>query len=239
MQWQDRGIILKVQKYGEHSAIVTLFTREHGLHKGMAKSAFSKTQRGIYQPGNIIDAVWRARLAEQLGNFTAELISPIAALTMQDPLKLSGVTSLLSLFSVLLPEHARYQTLFEDTESLLSRMAGNEPWLCDYVKLEMRLLEEIGFGLDLTSCVATGVCEELLYVSPKSGRAVSRGAGEPYKDKLLTLPAFLLGEEILEITTESIRAGLALTGFFLKTHGFAPHGMNVPEARERLARQVG
>jgi DNA repair protein RecO (recombination protein O) len=118
-------------------------------------------------------------------------------------------------------------------------MAGNEPWLCDYVKLEMRLLEEIGFGLDLTSCVATGVCEELLYVSPKSGRAVSRGAGEPYKDKLLTLPAFLLGEEILEITTESIRAGLALTGFFLKTHGFAPHGMNVPEARERLARQVG
>ena len=192
MHWTDPSIILSTRKYGENSAIIRVLSRSHGVYGGVMRGVHSKANRGIIQPGNIVDATWNARLSEQLGSLKCELQKANAAHIMQDSGKLAALTSACALIESALPERHPYPRLYLLFQDFLDLLLHEAPWEEAYVKLEMELLADTGFGLDLTSCAATEVTEDLIYVSPKSGRAVCREAGEPYKDKLLPLPGFLL-----------------------------------------------
>jgi len=192
MQWSDNAIILSSRKYGESSALVRLFSPQHGVSGGVVRSAASKTNRGIYQPGNHVIATWNARLAEQLGTFKCELAEATTAHLMHDGMRLNTLSAACALIESALPERHPYVRLYEVFQAFLVALRDTERWLEQYVRFELELLSESGFGLDLRACAATGGTQELVYVSPKSGRAVSRAAGAPYHDKMLKLPPFLL-----------------------------------------------
>jgi len=192
MQWNDNAIILSVRKHGENSAVVRMLASEHGVYAGVVKGVTSKSNRGIFQPGNVVNATWNARLSEQLGMFKTELMTPHAAHLMQDPAKLAALTSACAMVEIALPERHPYPRLYALFLQFLADMHESDRWMENYISLELDLLAEAGFGLDLTQCAATGRTDELIYVSPKSGRAVCREAGEPYKEKMLPLPGFLL-----------------------------------------------
>ena len=191
MHWTDNSIILSARKHGETSAVVRLLSQSHGVYGGVIRGANSKTNRGIIQPGNVVEATWNARLSEQLGTFKCELQQANAAHIMADSGKLSALTSACALIESALPERHPYPRLYLIFQEFLATLIHDIPWQEAYVQFEMELLADSGFGLDLTSCAATETTKDLIYVSPKSGRAVCRTAGEPYKDKLLPLPAFL------------------------------------------------
>jgi DNA repair protein RecO (recombination protein O) len=235
MHWRDEAIVTHVRKYGEHGAIVTLFSKEYGIHKGMVRSVSSASSRGIYQCGNILLASWQGRLREHLGNFSAELHTPIAASLLSDPLRLSAMSSALSLLCGIFPEHDPHQGMYVQAKDLLLLLkTGASDWPYAYVMFEYALLTEAGFGLDLSECAATGSTEALCYVSPKSGRAVSREAGKPYQDKLLKLPEFLRTENAALFCSTELYDALQLTGYFLEKHWFSPHGGRLPEMRGRF-----
>jgi DNA repair protein RecO (recombination protein O) len=191
MQWSDVSIILSTRKYGETSAVVRVLTRDRGVFSGVFRGAYSKNNRGMLQAGNVVSAAWNARLAEQLGTFKLELMEAHAAHIMHDGAKLSALSSACSLLEMALPERHPYPKLFADFHEFLHILNSGENWEEEYIKFELSLLSEAGFGLDLSECAATGVSENLIYVSPKSGRAVCADSGEPYKGKLLELPEFL------------------------------------------------
>lgn len=236
MHWGDNAIILSVRKHGETSAVVRMLAREHGVYAGVVKGVTSKSNRGIFQLGNVVDAKWSARLSEHLGMFKTELVTPHAAHVMNDAAKLSALTSACAMVELSLPERHPYPRLYELFLQFLVDMHDNDHWLEDYVSLELDLLAEAGFGLDLSRCAATGTTEELIYVSPKSGRAVCREAGEPYRKKMLPLPGFLLpspgGGSLGNI--EETLAGLRLSGYFLTHWLLEPHNRKLPPARARL-----
>ncbi len=232
MDWVDEGIVLGARKHGESSAIVQLFTRAYGRHAGLVRGGAGSRARGVYQPGNRVSARWRARLAEHLGAFTCELTHSHAAALLDDPLRLAGLTSACAVAEAVLPERHPYPKLYDAFLALLDALADEPAWAAVYVRWELGLLGELGFGLDLSRCAATGATEELVYVSPKSGRAVSRAAGEVYRDRLLPLPAFLIGNG--EAPPGEVAAGLRLTGHFLDRHVFAPHERALPPARDRF-----
>lgn len=231
MEWQDEGIVIGVKRHGETSAIVSLLTRDHGRHGGLVRGAYGKRLRGTLQPGNKLHTSWRARLEEHLGSYTVELISSNAAPLLREPGKLAALTSACALIEEGFPEREPHPGLFDVFSSLMIAL-DHEGWAATYVKWEMAVLAELGFGLDLSQCAATGVVEDLHYISPKSGRAVSKEAGEPYKDKLLILPPFLLGEGAAEY--RDLVDGMRLTGYFLSRHLFAVHDKPMPDARIRL-----
>jgi DNA repair protein RecO (recombination protein O) len=230
MQWTDDAILLSVKKYGENKAVARVFAKRHGVFAGIVRGATSKSTRGIIQPGNAVSVTWQARLAEQMGTFKIEPLKPFAAHAMQDKLKLAALTSACALMETSLPERHPYPKLYAAFYDFLEHMAAADHWQEAYVKLELEILAESGFGLDLTQCAANGSNDNLIYVSPKSGRAVSASAGEPYKEKLLKLPEFLLSNN----EGGNISDGLALTGYFLETWLAAPHGKKLPAARKRL-----
>lgn len=235
MQWQNTGIILNLHKHGEHGAIVSVFTRDYGIAKGYVRGVHSKKQRGVLQPGNIVNVNWSGRLADQLGTFTIELHQALAPVVMQNANRLAAMNALTALLYHSCAENDAHPRLYEVCEAFLTESLRKEIWLVDYIKLELVLLSELGFGLDLASCVATGRSEDLAYVSPKSGCAVSRSAGDPYKNKLLTLPAFLGPQpDGVQAGGESLNQGLDLCEYFLDKHCFAAQGKRVPEARLRL-----
>jgi len=249
MQWSDVSIILSTRKYGETSAVVRVLTRDHGVFSGVFRGAYSKNNRGILQAGNVVSAAWNARLAEQLGTFKLELMEAHAAHIMHDGAKLSALSSACSLLEMALPERHPYPKLFADFHEFLHTLNASENWQEEYIKFELSLLSETGFGLDLTECAATGTNQNLIYVSPKSGRAVCADAGEPYKGKLLELPYFLLGMRdeargmnispkssslITHTSPKQILAGMKLTGYFLEHSLLAPHNKKLPAARTRL-----
>jgi DNA repair protein RecO (recombination protein O) len=234
MQWSDEGVILSVRAHGEAGAVLELFTREHGRHLGLVHGGRSRKLRPVLQIGNHVDATWKARLADNLGHFGVELRRGFAAPLMEDAAALAAITSLASL-TRLLPERDPHPNLFEITLFVLGYLDDPAVWPALMVRWELALLEELGFGLDLATCAATGGTADLIYVSPRSGRAVSAQAGEPYKDRMLRLPAFLRGGSAARVSSEDILAGLALTGFFLEARVLAPHGLALPEARSRLA----
>jgi DNA repair protein RecO (recombination protein O) len=192
MHWNDSAILLSARKHGETSAVVRVLARGHGVYAGIVKGASSKANRGIVQPGNLVGAHWNARLSEHLGMFRLELAQAHAAHLMHDAARLAALSSCCALMETALPERHPYPALYAALEKLLSQLQTSDDWPLEYIRLELAILAETGFGLDLSKCAATGAVEDLLYVSPKSGRAVSRQAGEPYQDKLLKLPAFLL-----------------------------------------------
>ncbi len=232
MEWTDQGIILSARKHGETSAIVTLLTRAHGRHAGLVRGGTGKGSRGILQPGNTVEARWRARLAEHLGTLTCEMAHAFAAAVLDDADRLAALSAACAVAEAALPEREPFPAVFDGLLALLGAIEG-DVWPVAYVRWELGLLAQLGFGLDLSECAATGRNDQLAYVSPKSGRAVSMAAGEPYRGKLLTLPAFLAGGGN-GATPGALLDGLRLTGHFLERHVFAAMNVTMPAARRRL-----
>ncbi len=234
MQWSDEGIIIGTRRHGETSLIVELMTPAHGRHLGLVRGGRSRRQQPILQPGNSVSATWRARLDEHLGTYTVEPTRQRAARLIESAVGLYGIQMLGGLLR-LLPERDPHPRLYEGLASILDWFG--EPLVAGALiaRFELGLLDDLGFGLDLERCAATGTNDDLAFVSPKSGRAVSRSAGEPYGARLLTLPRFLL-EPASAAPADPADLALAfqLTGYFLARHVFEPRGIEPPEARERF-----
>jgi DNA repair protein RecO (recombination protein O) len=238
MNWSDESIILSVRPHGETAAIVEVLTRAHGRYVGLVYGGRSRKLRPVLQIGNHVDASWKGRLPEHLGYMAVELKKSYAASAMEEALALAGLTSLCAL-ARLLPERDPHPRFYDMTMFVLSFLDDASVWPALYVRWELLLLGELGFGLDLSACVSTGATDHLVYVSPNSGRAVSATAGEPYKDRLLPLPAFLRGSSSGEVRRSDVAAGLALTGHFLEARVLRPRELAFPEARGRFAALIG
>ena len=236
MQWRSDAFVLTSRRHGESSAIINVLSREEGRYAGLVRGGAGKNRRPIIEPGNRITATWRARLEEHLGTFDCELVEAHAARWLGDPLRLSAMSSALGVAASALPEREAHPPVFDGLAILLASFEGDD-WPSVYIKWEIGLLTELGFGLDLSCCAATGQTDDLIYVSPKSGRAVSRNAGEPYMDKMLPLPAFLC-ESGRAGNTEEITDGLRLTGFFLDNQVYAVSGSDLPDARKRFFQRL-
>ena len=230
MEWHATGIILSVRRHGETAAIADVITRDQGRWKGLVRGGRSRTMRPVLQPGNEVAVTWRARLEDHLGSYAIEPVSFRAARLIDDPLKLAGLTTLMELVQVL-PEREPHPRVFDAMHVVLEALDDDDLWPALLVRWELGLLDDLGYGLDLASCAATGGNDNLIYVSPKSARAVSASAGEPYHDKLLPLPAFLSGSLATSPSTEDIINGFRLTGYFLNRHLFAARGLVAPESR--------
>jgi len=232
MDWRDTGILISVRPHGETSAIIEALTSEHGLHAGVVRGGVSRKLRPVLQPGAMLDLSWRARLAEHIGTFTVEPITSRVGEIMGDRLALAGLNSVTSLLGFALAEREPHPRLFVATRALIEHIGGDR-WQVAYLLWEVALLEELGFALDLSQCAATGATEDLAYVSPKSGRAVSRTGARGFEARLLPLPAVLLDPRVGD--PAGVRAGLETTGHFLtegvaRTHVHKP----LPEARRRF-----
>jgi DNA repair protein RecO (recombination protein O) len=231
MEWRDEGVVIGVRAHGETSAIAEILTAEHGRCLGIVRGGRGRQMRPILQPGNLIMATWRARLEEHLGTFQIEPLSLKAGFILAHPLRLAGLSSLMAL-AQLLPEREPHPKLYHAAHVVMSSFEDDAVWPALFVRWEMGLLDELGFGMDLSKCAATGSVEDLQYVSPRTGRAVSGGAGLLYKDKLLSLPAFLRGESV--VAAGDVLAGLKLTGYFLERHVLEPRAIAMPAARQWL-----
>lgn len=233
MEWREEGALLAVRRHGESAAIIEVFTETHGRHAGVVRGGASRKLTQSLQPGAQFDLTWKARLEEHIGTFTVEPVKSRAAAAMSGRLPLAGLNAVTALLAFALPERAAYPALYRRTVALLD-MIGTDPlWPAAYLLWERALLDEMGFGLDLSSCAVTGAVDALAYVSPKTGRAVSAaGAGE-WADRLLPLPPALLG--VGEGAPDEVRAGLRTTGHFLETR-LAPDlgDRPLPPARRRL-----
>ena len=221
MEWQDEAIVLSLKTHGETSVLLELFTSERGRHLGLVRGGKSRKIRPILQVGNIVAATWRARLDEHLGAVTVEMSKPIASCLFDDPLALAALSNLCALLS-LFPERDPHAGLYKGAKTVLTHMQESSIWPSLLVRFELEVLSELGYQLDFSECAATGTKENLTFVSPKSGKAVSNEAGIPYKEKLLELPSFLSGKQEGEVCKRDILNGFALTGFFLERFIFKP-----------------
>lgn len=231
MEWQDEGTLIGSRPHGETSAIIEVFTAQHGRHAGVLRGGASRKVAAMLQPGSQVTVNWRARLDDHLGVFQAEPLRSRAGL-MGDRMALAGLNAICAMLRFALPERAAYPLLYGRTQDLLSRLDG-AGWAADYLRWEMLLLEETGFGLDLARCAVTGSREDLAYVSPRTGRAVSRGGAGDWTPRLLPLPQGLLGQGAMSGT--ELAQGFAITGhFLLRELSALHHGRQLPEARARL-----
>jgi DNA repair protein RecO (recombination protein O) len=233
MEWRDEGIILSVRRHGETSAIAEILTARHGRCLGLVRGGRSRQQRPVLQAGNMVQAVWRARLEEQLGIYTLEPIQLRAGTIMEEPFRLAGL-SVVAELARLLPEREPHGRIYEALRVVLEAFEHDDVWPALLVRWELGLLDELGFGLDLTQCAATGAKAGLVYVSPRTGKAVSAVAGDPYKERLFRLPAFLLANAAAG--HEDVIDGFKLTEYFLLRHVFEPRGVAMPAQRERVIR---
>lgn len=229
MQWTDEGIVLGVKRHGEASGILDLMTRAHGRHLGLVRGGFGSRLRPILQPGNSVSATWRARLDEHLGHYTVEGLRLRAGNFFGTPYAIYGVGHLAAIMR-LLPERDPHANLHRGLETILDRLDDPTAAAPMVVRFELQVLAELGFGLDLAQCAATGATEDLIYVSPKSGRAVSREAGAPWADKMLRLPRFLRDDDATA-DEHDIADGFALTGFFLTRFVLEPRGLRLADER--------
>jgi DNA repair protein RecO (recombination protein O) len=236
MQWTDEAIVLGAKRHGETSVILELITLERGRHLGLVRGGAGTRMRGVLQPGNSLRATWRARLDEHLGHFAVEGINLRAANFLDAAHAVHGVTHLAALCR-LLAEREPHAAIYGALDAILDELDDPSRAAPAIARFELAFLAELGFGLDLQSCAATGVTADLIYVSPRSGRAVSRNAGEPYRDKLMALPAFLRADDAAASAADLTDA-FALTGFFLDRHAFAARGLAVPEARAQFVTAV-
>ncbi|MGZ5939919.1 MAG: DNA repair protein RecO [Rhizomicrobium sp.] len=236
MEWSDDAIVLSVRPHGESSTIVEVLTHSHGRHLGLVRGGASRRAKPSLQPGNTLHLNWRARLSEHLGNFTIELARARAGDMLESREALAGLNAFSAIVGSAMPEREAHEQVFDAGNILLDAMQedGFEHWGALFVRFEAGLLEALGFGIDLSRCASTGAVDNLVYVSPRTGRAVSRDAGEPYKDRLFALPGFLLGSQNITPDPAEVAAGLKLTGHFLLERVLRPHGREMPPARLHL-----
>jgi DNA repair protein RecO (recombination protein O) len=232
MDWQDEGVLMSMRTHGEASAIIEVFTLSHGRHAGVVRGGASRKMAATLQPGTQLAVTWRARLEDHLGSFTVEPTHSRAAL-LENRLGLAGLSAICAMLHVTLPERAPHPSLWHATMALLHALETNPDWPALYLRWELTLLDEMGFGLDLSRCAVTGSRDDLAFISPKTGRAVSHaGAGE-WANRLFPLPQCLMGQG--GATHAEITQGLTITGHFLlreltETLSNKP----LPEARTRL-----
>ncbi len=232
MQWTDDAIVLGAKRHGEANAILDLMTRAHGRHLGMVRGGSGSRMKPILQPGNGVSVTWRARLDEHLGHYTVEPLHLRASDYFPAPHAIYGVGHLAALMR-LLPERDPHAALYEAFETLLDRLADARAAAPMVARFELQVLSELGFGLDLAECAATGATDELVYVSPRSGCAISREAGAPYAERMLRLPAFLSDVDE-QPGAEALADGFALTGFFLERYVLEPRGLSLSDERARF-----
>lgn len=237
MQWSDEGIVLGIRRHGEANAVLELLTRAHGRHLGLVRGGAGSRLRPVLQPGNTVTAVWRARLDEHLGNYTVEGLNLRAASLMPHAHALYGVTHLAAIVR-LIPERDPHHGLYDVVEDILEHLDDPRAAAILMARFELLLLSELGFGLDLEACAATGVTTDLVYVSPKSGRAVSRTAGEPWHNQLFALPGFLMSEMETAPSAQDLRNSFELTGAFLARHILDPRGLDYGETRRQFIAAV-
>ena len=237
MEWTDRAIILATRKHAETSALLSVLTREQGRHAGLVHGGASRRAQAVLQPGNRVAVRWRARIEDQLGALDCELEKAVAPTVLADRLRLAGVAAACAVVDSALAEREPVPRLFEAMTTLLDAIETDPEWPRRYVRWEVELLAELGYGLDLGCCVVSGATSGLAYVSPRTGRAVSQAAGAAWKDRLLALPAFLL-DAATPAAPGAVAAGLTLTGYFLRRHVYADRGHQLPAARVRLAAEV-
>lgn len=234
MQWTDEGIIIGTRRHGETSLIVELMTPAHGRHLGLVRGGRSRQRQPLLQPGNSVVATWRARLDGHLGHYTIEGTTERAARLIENAAGLYGVQALAALLR-LLPERDPHPKLYDGLLAILDFL--DDPLIAGglIVRFELKLLDDLGFGLDLERCAATGSNDDLAYVSPKTGRAVSRSAGEPYHGRLLPLPSFLMeAPSLSRPDAAAVAEAFNLTGYFLARHVYEPRGLAPSEARTSL-----
>ncbi|MCF2905736.1 DNA repair protein RecO [Octadecabacter sp. CECT 8868] len=233
IEWRDEGALLKVRKHGENSAIIEVFTQNHGKAAGIVRGGTSRKIAPLLQPGAQLDVTWKARLENHLGSFTIEPVRSRAAQVMQDRLALAGLNAVTGILAFVLPERETHPPLYDRTIALLDLLGQNEIWPLAYLQWEIALLEEMGFALDLSACAVSGLNDDLFYVSPRTGRAVSRLAAGEWADRLLPLPKVMLGKGDADIP--DILIALKTTGHFLHHHLAKSLGDRpLPDARQRL-----
>lgn len=235
MEWDAPAIVLDVRPYGEGDALATVMTQAHGLHRGLARGGAARAKVATWQTGNLVQVQWIARLSDQLGSFTGEMIFPGAANAMQDALPLAMLTAICAVAEGALPERVPQERIFAGLLRLIPRVPLGEEILTEIVQWELALLADLGFGLDLTTCAMTGQAEDLAFVSPRTGRAVSRDAAGIWANRLLPLPGFLVG---LAADRAAWRDGLRLTGHFLARDAFGHQHRPLPQARRMLYDRV-
>lgn len=233
MQWRDQGILLSTRRHGETSAIIEVFTPAHGRHAGVVRGGTSRKIAPILQPGAQLDVTWRARLEDHIGSFQVEPVRSRAAAALGDRLALAGLNAVTALLGFSLPEREPHPRLYQSSEQLLDLLDQPDLWPLAYLRWELGLLEEMGYALALDSCAVTGATEDLAFVSPKSGRAVSRGAAGAWADRLLPLPDVLRGAGTG--ADAEVAEALRTTGHFLSQHLAKDLGNTpLPEARARF-----
>jgi DNA repair protein RecO (recombination protein O) len=236
LYWTDEGFVLSARPHGETSLLVHLLTPHHGRHAGLVRGGRAARTRAACEVGSRVAAVWTARLAEHLGHLRCELLRSVAAALIEDPARLACLAAAAAVADAALPERVPHPRAFEGFAAVIGALEADVDWAAAYVRWEVELLAELGFGLDLESCAATGSTEDLAFVSPKSGRAVSAGVGAPFREKLLPLPRFLHRGGVAE--ARDVADGLTLTGYFLSRHVFAPQDRAPPPARGRFVDRI-
>ena len=232
MDWRDQGILLTVRRHGESSALIDVFTEDHGRHAGLVRGGGSRRLAPVLQPGAQLDLSWSARLEDHLGTYKAEPLRSRAAVALSGRRALAGLNAVCALLAFALPDREPHPDLYRRSVALLDLLDHADLWPLGYLHWELALLEALGFGLDLSACAVTGTTDGLIYVSPKSGRAVSAQGAGAWAGRMLPLPPVMLGEGTAE--EAEILTALATTGFFLETK-LAPALGNrpLPEARGR------
>jgi len=237
MEWQDQGVLLSVRRHGESAAIIEVLTEHHGRHAGLVRGGGSRKNAALLQTGTQLSLTWRARLEDQLGSFTVELLQSRAATLLADRQKLYAFNAISAMLVRYLPEREPNRDLYDGFIDLLTRLQNDDFWQHRLCRLELELLELLGYGIDLSSCAVTEQTNDLTHVSPKSGRAVNRDSARGWEDRLLQFPAFLQEETFAHITPAEFKASLALSGhFFEKWIPSSPAGL--PESRRRFIEVV-
>ncbi len=230
MEWEDEAYVLAARLHGETGAIVDLLTERHGRFAAHVAGGASRKMKPFLQPGSKVIARYRARVSEQLGAASLEPMGQGISGLFDDGLALAGLAAAAALVAQALPEREPHPGAFHALEALIAALEHPSVWPAVYVRFEAGLLEDLGFGLDLSKCAATGSLDDLVWVSPRTGRAVSRAAGEPYRDKLLALPPFMLSAQG-GLAEGDVGDGLDLTGHFLESFVFGPLNRPLPPAR--------
>lgn len=233
MEWREDGILLAVRRHGEHAVIIDVFTEKHGRHAGVVRGGAGRKIAPILQPGAQIDVTWKARLEEHLGSFSVEPVKSRAVQMMNNRETLAALNSVTALLTFTLPEREAHPVLYRKTLAMIEMIGEGEFWALAYLRWEISLLEELGFGLDLGRCAVSGSSENLNYISPKTGRAVSQDAAGEWVAKLLPLSPALVGAG--DGSTRELLSGLSVTGHFLTSQIVPALGDKpLPAARARF-----